>query len=137
MVSEIDNFCSSSLALYFWKSTMPTFDPPGNFNFGQPTEWPECRRQFERFQIASKLEKDSRKVQVNSFILTMGAEADHAFGSFACADPSEDNDYEVVMQKLANISFYNGAVSKKRLSSTPGTRKREKQGKDSFAVSAN
>ena len=42
----------------------------------KPEEWGRWIRRFERFRIASKLNEESEKAQVNTLIYSMGDEAD-------------------------------------------------------------
>lgn len=50
--------------------------PPGNFDFSNANEWPMWIRRFERFRIASSLDKQSEEYQVNTFMYTVGDEAE-------------------------------------------------------------
>lgn len=79
---------------------MPKFDPPSSFNFSKPTEWPEWKRRFERFRIATKLDKDTAAVQVNSLVYAMGPEADHVYCAFSFDSDEDSNDYKKVLQKF-------------------------------------
>ncbi|XP_057686294.1 uncharacterized protein LOC130912315 isoform X2 [Corythoichthys intestinalis] len=42
---------------------MAMFSPPANFSFEKPTEWPDWKQRFERYRIATKLDKDEGPVQ--------------------------------------------------------------------------
>lgn len=61
---------------------MAKLGPPELFNFSKPVEWPMWQLQFDRFHVALKLNKDSSKLQVNSFLYVMGTEAQPMFYSF-------------------------------------------------------
>ena len=41
---------------------MPKYNPPESLNFQRPI-WPEWKARFERYLIASKLQKDEEGVQ--------------------------------------------------------------------------
>ena len=55
---------------------------PEPFSFNRPAEWEKWIRRFERFRIASGIEKQSEEAQVNTLIYSMGAQADDIFRSF-------------------------------------------------------
>ncbi|KAI4897003.1 hypothetical protein NFI96_030791, partial [Prochilodus magdalenae] len=50
--------------------------PPQKFDFSKPEEWPKWIKRFERFSIASTLERQAEENQVNALIYTMGEEAE-------------------------------------------------------------
>ena len=76
---------------------MAKFNPPTNFAFEKPAEWPEWRQRFERYRIATKLNKDNGAVQVSCLIYAMGSEAENVFKSFVFAADNEKEDYDIVM----------------------------------------
>ena len=45
---------------------MSKFNPPSNFQFDKPNEWPEWRDRFSRYRLATKLNKDDGEVQVSA-----------------------------------------------------------------------
>ena len=49
--------------------------PPSKFSF-KSSEWTRWIRRFERFRIATELDKKEEEKQVNAIIYTMGDEAD-------------------------------------------------------------
>lgn len=53
--------------------------PPGNFDFSNANEWTKWIRRFERFRIASSLDKQSEEYQVNTLMYTLGDEAEDIF----------------------------------------------------------
>ena len=84
---------------------MAKFPPPANFDFSRPTEWPEWKRRFQRFRIATKLNKEDGVVQVSSLIYAMGREADKIFSTFnfrAAAEGEGDprDDFDTVLSKF-------------------------------------
>lgn len=61
---------------------MAKFAPPEALDFTQPAEWPTWRQRFSRFQVASKLDKESGEVQVDSLLYVMGKDAEPIYNSF-------------------------------------------------------
>ncbi|XP_036329901.1 uncharacterized protein K02A2.6-like [Rhagoletis pomonella] len=59
-----------------------TVRSPDAFTFSNPGEWPRWLRRFERFRIASKLDKSSEDEQINTLVYLMGDQADNIFLSF-------------------------------------------------------
>lgn len=68
---------------------MPKFNPPENFSFNRPTEWPEWKQRFTRFQIATKLTEEDEEIQISSLIYAMGPQAEGIFKSFAFSNGDE------------------------------------------------
>ena len=64
---------------------MPKFNPPSEFKFECPAEWPEWKQRFSRFRLATRLNRDEGEIQVSSLIYAMGSEAEKIFASFAFA----------------------------------------------------
>ena len=61
------------------------------FSF-KPEDWPKWIQRFERFRIATGLDKQSGENQVNTLILcTMGEQADAIFISFELTTEEEKN----------------------------------------------
>lgn len=79
---------------------MPKFNPPTEFKFDCPAEWPEWKQRFSHFRLATKLNKDDGEIQVSSLIYAMGGEAEKIFNSFEFATEDEKKDYEAVMKKF-------------------------------------
>lgn len=84
---------------------MAKFGPPEPFDFSQPAEWPTWRQRFSRFRVASKLDKESSEVQVNSLLYSMGRDAEPIYGSFVFpaateAMPHPEYEFNLVMQKF-------------------------------------
>ena len=72
--------------------------PPEKFTF-KPEDWSKWIRRFERFRIASGLEKKSEESQVNTLIYSMGNEADDIVQSLGLT--SEDRKkYDEVKERL-------------------------------------
>uniref|UniRef100_A0AAV2J638 Uncharacterized protein n=1 Tax=Knipowitschia caucasica TaxID=637954 RepID=A0AAV2J638_KNICA len=47
-------------------AAVPQLAAPGKFDFTKVTEWPRWLKRFERYRIASGLDKQSQEFQVNS-----------------------------------------------------------------------
>uniref|UniRef100_A0AAV2J699 Uncharacterized protein n=1 Tax=Knipowitschia caucasica TaxID=637954 RepID=A0AAV2J699_KNICA len=78
---------------------------PEPFDFTQPAEWLTWRQRFSRFRVASKLDKESSEVQVNSLLYSMGRDAEPINGSFVFpavteAMPHPEYDFNLVMQQF-------------------------------------
>lgn len=81
---------------------MAKFGPPEPFDFSQPAEWLTWR---QRFRVASKLDKESSEVQVNSLLYSMGRDAEPIYDSFVFpaateAIPHPEYEFNLVMQKF-------------------------------------
>ena len=72
---------------------MSRLPPPDQFDFSRPVEWTAWKVRFERFRLATKLNKESGEVQVSTLIYTLGKEADKIFQSFDFNDPGQANNY--------------------------------------------
>lgn len=59
------------------------YKPPEKFEFSKPEQWPSWRQRFERYRIASKLNKDDIQVQISALIYSMGPEAEKIFTVFS------------------------------------------------------
>lgn len=79
---------------------MLKFSPPESFPFERPSEWPDWRKRFERYKIATKLSLEDGDVQVSALVYSMGKEAENVFKSFAFDTEDDKDNYEVVLQKF-------------------------------------
>jgi hypothetical protein len=68
--------------------------PPEKFT-SKPEDWLKWSRRFERFRMASGLEKESEESQVNTLIYSMGSEADDIVQSLGIAE-GDQKKYDVV-----------------------------------------
>uniref|UniRef100_H3BG27 Gypsy retrotransposon integrase-like protein 1 n=1 Tax=Latimeria chalumnae TaxID=7897 RepID=H3BG27_LATCH len=73
---------------------------PESFDFSRPVDWPDWKQRFSRYKIATKLDKESREVQLCSLIYALGKEAKQIFRSFSFEEEAHKNDYKIVMEKL-------------------------------------
>ena len=73
--------------------------PPENFTFTKPEEWPKWIKRFERFRIVSGLNKKDETIQVNTLVYAMGNEAEDIFHSFGLGE-EDAKKYEKVSDKF-------------------------------------
>ena len=71
--------------------------PPEKFSF-KPEEWPKWIRRFERFRVASELNKKPENTQISTLIYSMGDEADDILSSFTMSDDDREK-YDAVKAK--------------------------------------
>lgn len=84
---------------------MAKFNPPADFSFDKPTEWPDWKQRFERYRVATKLNKDEGAVQVSCLICAMGAEAENIFKSFTFTEDRDKDDIKIVLAKFDEYFF--------------------------------
>ncbi|CAL9690511.1 unnamed protein product [Knipowitschia caucasica] len=70
---------------------MAKFGPPETFDFSKQAEWPIWRRRFDRYRVATKLDRDSGEVQVNTLLYALGREAEPIYDSFVYSDSEDEN----------------------------------------------
>ena len=58
---------------------MAKLGPPEKLDFTRPAELPMWRRRFDRYRVATKLDRDSGVVQVNTLVYAMGSEAEKRY----------------------------------------------------------
>ena len=75
--------------------------PAEKFSF-KPEDWLKWIRRFERFRMASGLEKESEESQVNTLIYSMGGEADDIVQSLGIA-AEDQKKYDVVKKRLEDF----------------------------------
>ena len=73
--------------------------PPEPFTFSRPEEWTRWISRFERFRLASGLDKKSTEAQANTLIYSMGAQADDILRSFSLSE-EDKRKYSVVKAKF-------------------------------------
>ena len=79
---------------------MSQIEPPDPLDFAKAdTRWPDWKRQFERYRIATKLLKEDEDIQISTLLYTMGSESKYVFTQFAL-DEKEARDYTFVVGKL-------------------------------------
>ena len=75
---------------------MYKLEPPGSFNFVNPTWWGRWRQRFLRFRTASKLNEENDDTQISVLIYTMGSEAESIWNTFVFEDGEEINFLRVI-----------------------------------------
>ena len=78
---------------------MAKFHPPENLDFSKPQEWSIWKTRFERFRIATKLQKEDEIVQVSSLIYAMGQQAEQIYKSFTFTGDEGDK-FDPVIAKF-------------------------------------
>ena len=63
-----------------------TIQPPERFDTKSPSTWPRWKKRFERYRIASSLNKKSGEMQLSTLIYAMGPEAEDILASFGLID---------------------------------------------------
>ena len=51
-------------------------EPPASFPFNRPDEWPQWKRRFEQFRLASSLSAEGDVRQISTLLYCMGDEAE-------------------------------------------------------------
>ncbi|KAK9512390.1 hypothetical protein O3M35_000829 [Rhynocoris fuscipes] len=74
-------------------------NPPEQFDFKAPNDWPRWLRRFERFRIASGLQSKTEEQQVNMLIYCMGEEGEDLLTSFNLS-PADKVSYTAVKNKF-------------------------------------
>lgn len=77
---------------------MAKFNPPESFAFERPNEWGDWKQRFQRYRLATKLNKENGEVQVSCLIYAMGPEAENIFKSFALSEDDQKK-FDVVLNK--------------------------------------
>ena len=77
---------------------MAKFNPPDSFAFDRPNEWGDWKQRFQRYRLATKLNKEDGEVQVSSLIYAMGPEAENIFKSFTLSEDDQKK-FDVVLGK--------------------------------------
>jgi len=70
---------------------MAKMNPPESFCFDRPSQWPEWKKRFLRYRLASKLIKENGEVQVATLVYCMGSEAENVYETFDLSDDDQKN----------------------------------------------
>ena len=73
--------------------------PPHQFNFRNPDDWPKWKRRFEQYRLASGLSGESDARQVSTLLYCLGEEAEDVLTS-ANASEEDRKKFDTVMEKL-------------------------------------
>ena len=74
-------------------------NPPESFEFTKPQLWPEWKQRFERYRIATKLNKEDNEIQISTLMYSMGKQAEHIYNSFTGVKEGKD-DYETILEQF-------------------------------------
>ncbi|KAK0148358.1 hypothetical protein N1851_011319 [Merluccius polli] len=87
----------------------PQLAPPGKFDFTDANEWPRWMKRFERYRIASGLDRQSEEFQVNAFMYAAGDDAEDILNVLPLTD-AEKKSYKRVTE-----AFNAHCVSKRNI----------------------
>ena len=73
--------------------------PPSPFDFKQPDSWPQWRRRFEQFRLASGLADESEEKQVSTLLYCLGEDAEDRLTSTNIS-AGDRKKYEAVLNKF-------------------------------------
>ena len=77
---------------------MAKFPPPDNFDFSRPELWPEWKRRFHRYRIATKLNKEEGEVQVCTLLYSLGSQAEQIVRTFTYNEDGDENNNSIGIQ---------------------------------------
>lgn len=83
---------------------MAKFPPPENFDFSWPGQWPEWRRRFHQYRIATELNKEDGEVQICILLYSLGKEAEQVYKTFTFLEEDKEDldDYETVNVEIGH-----------------------------------
>ena len=73
--------------------------PPGQFDFSKPDEWPKWKKRFQQFRSASGLNAEEEPRQVDTLLYCLGEEADSVLSSTNISTANRKK-YDRVMEKF-------------------------------------
>ena len=76
-----------------------SIDPPKQFNFGNPDDWPRWNIRFQQFREASDILAKSEKCQVSTLFYCLGKDTDYVLVSTNVTE-DERKRYKDVMAKF-------------------------------------
>ena len=76
-----------------------TIQPPESFDFKKPESWARWIRRFERFRLATSLNRKEGAVQVSTLVYAMGGDAEDILQSFGL-DETAENEYDTVKARF-------------------------------------
>ena len=98
--------------------------PPGQFDFKNPDDWPRWKRRFKQFRVASGLTEDSAKKQISTLLYCLGEEAEAVLAS-TNATADERKVHDTVVSKFDGFFGVRTSSSNER-GSIDGTSKTAK-----------
>ena len=82
-------------------------DPPEQFSFKNPDDWPRWKRRFEQFRCASGLAGEDELRQVSTLLYCLGEAADAVLTSTNISE-EERKQYGQVMAKFDDFLRFGG-----------------------------
>ena len=79
---------------------MIRFNPPDQFDFSKPHTWPDWKQRWNRFFIASEMDKKSKAVQVSSLLYSMGQQSETVFQAFIFGEDESEDEIAHVLKKF-------------------------------------
>ena len=83
-------------------ATNLTLQPPTQFDFRHPDEWPKWKRRFTQYLAATGLDEGDSSRTVSTLLYTMGDVADDVLTSTNITD-TKRNDYATVINKFDTV----------------------------------
>ena len=74
-------------------------EPPASFPFSRPDEWPQWKRRFEQFRLASGLLAEEDTHQISALLYCMGDEAEDTLVSTNISE-GDRKKYSTVIAKF-------------------------------------
>ncbi|KAK0131434.1 hypothetical protein N1851_033836 [Merluccius polli] len=74
----------------------PQLIPPNKFDFSNTNDWPRWMKRFERYRIASGLDKQSEEFQVNAFMYAAGDDAEDILSVLPLSDTDKKSCESVI-----------------------------------------
>ena len=71
-----------------------------NLEFMKPLTWLDWKQKFNRYMIATKLNREDGEIQVSTLIYTMGSEVEHIFKSFNFEEEGDEKRLNKVIEKF-------------------------------------
>jgi len=74
--------------------------PPEQFNFKNPDDWPRWKRRFQQFRVASGLASDDEAKQISTLLYCLGEQAEAVLGSTDITEEERKVYDTIVVAKL-------------------------------------
>jgi len=111
-------------------------DPPKQFNFSDPDDWPRWRKRFEHFCDTSGLSAAAETCQIRTLLYCLGEERDDVLSSTNITEEQQKK-YDEVLAKFdehfkvrQNIIFERAKFNRKQRNLAEGIRYKHKSGKN-------
>lgn len=93
-------------------ASAPQLAPPGKFDCANTKEWQRWMKRFERYRIASGLDKQSQEFQVNAFMYAAGDDAEDILNVLPLTEAQKQS-YQAVKEAFTHI--FTHCVSKRNI----------------------